>query len=86
MLPRLPPEFFSVAELQALSGATQRARLIQWLKGARVLHVVGLHGWPMVYRTNLLPNSGNEAHNALPAFDFSAAHATSRKASHRRTP
>ncbi|WP_366524849.1 DUF4224 domain-containing protein [Ferrovum sp.] len=81
----MPPEFFSIPELQTLSGAVQRARIIGWLASARVLHVVGLHGWPMVYRTNLLPDAKQEAQNGGPTFDFTAAYApTSRKAQNRR--
>lgn len=85
MLPALPPDFFQPAELQAITGRKQRAHILQWLKNSGIPHVVGLHGWPMVYRSNMLPQQGKEAQNDHPIFDFSAAHATSRKAAHGRT-
>jgi hypothetical protein len=80
--PTLPDEFFSIAELQATAGSPQRARIIAWLISSRVPHVIGLHGWPLVYRDRLLPQHYSEAQNASPTqtFDFSAIHAT------RRTP
>lgn len=80
--PDLPAEFFSVAELIRTAGSPQRKRVIAWLSGNHVPHVVGLHGWPLVYRSNLLPQPRPEAQNDSPTqtFDFAAIHAT------RRTP
>lgn len=80
MTPTLPPEFFTIPELQAMSGRKQRAGILGWLGAAKIQYVTGLHGWPMVYRTLLLPKSTQEAQNDAILFDFSAAHAT------RRTP
>lgn len=79
MTPTLPPEFFSPAELSALSGTPQRARVIAWLKDCGIPHVIGLHRWPLVYRDRLLPQSHTQEHNERPKFNFSAARAPSRK-------
>ena len=78
--PTLPDEFFSITELQRLAGSPQRARIIAWLISSRVPHIIGLHGWPLVYRDRLLPQHNSEAQNAspTPAFDFSAIHAPRR--------
>lgn len=85
MIPTLPAEFFAIDELQRLAGSPQRARIIKWLHNNKVRHVVGIHGWPLVYRTNLLPHSETKAQNDDPTqFDFTAAHATSRTTTLRR--
>lgn len=83
--PTLPAEFFSIAELQAIAGSPQRCRVIEWIKNNKVAHVIGLHGWPVIYRTHLLPQQPTEAQNASPAnlFDYSAAHASRRSSSQR---
>lgn len=87
--PTLPPEFFAISELIALAGTPQRGRLLGWLREARVAHVIGLHGWPLVYRHALLPGPqlpapGEPANNDGPAFDFGAlSHATRRPAAQR---
>lgn len=86
--PAFPAEFFRLDELQAMAGSPQRARIIAWLKANRIPHVTGLHGYPLVYRANLLPGAPAEAQNVQPApvFDFSAIHAPRRTPTHRRAP
>lgn len=80
MTPALPDEFFSIAELQAMAGSPQRTLVAAWLRECNVPHVIGRHGWPIVYRTKLLPESAEASHNAdTNSFDFKAARATSRK-------
>ena len=79
MTPTLPPEFFSPAELGAMAGTPQRGRIVAWLRDCGIPHVIGLHRWPLVYRTRLLPTTALEEQNERPKFDFSAARATSRK-------
>lgn len=85
--PSFPPEFFQFDELVRLSGSPQRARIIHWMVENRIPHVIGMHGYPLVYRTNLLPAAPEAAQNAQsePTFDFSAAiHAPRRTPAHRR--
>lgn len=80
MFPSLPNEFFSIPELQATSGFQQRAHIAAWLRDSNVPHVVGRHGWPVVYRTKLLPERAEASENAdTNQFDFKAARAPSRK-------
>lgn len=77
--PALPPEFFQVAELIALSDRTRRADICAWLREAGIAHVVGRHGWPLVYRDKLLPGTATKAQTE-PAFNYSAANASRRPA------
>lgn len=81
--PILPDNFFSIAEIQHLSGRKQRARIIAWLSENRVPHIIGRHGWPLVYRDRLLPQTSSEAQNATPPspFNFAAIHAPRRPSS-----
>lgn len=78
--PTLPDEFFSVAEIQEISGRRQRARIIAWLETSRIPHIIGRHGWPLVYRDRLLPQPNREAQNdsLISTFNFAAIHATRR--------
>ena len=86
MFPELPAEFFSIAELQKLAGSPQRGRIIKWLALNKVQHVTGLHGWPLVYRTLLLPHQPPEVQNDSPpkTFDATGLYGTSRKTSLRQ--
>ena len=81
-----PAEFFSIDELATLAGSPQRARIIGWLNAARVPHVVGLHGWPLVYRTKLLAREDQQEEAKRPelVFDASGLYGTKRK--HRQRP
>lgn len=81
-----PAEFFTPDELQAMLGHG-RARVIASLREAKVPHIIGREGWPLVYRSRLLPGAAQEPHNADPAvIDFAAIHATRRPAAHRAKP
>lgn len=85
MTPELPAEFFSIAELQKLAGSPQRGRIIKWLADSKVQYVIGLHGWPLVYRTRLLPYQPSEVQNDSPSnFDFNGIYGASRKTSLRK--
>lgn len=42
-------------ELQELSGATQRRKLIRWLDELGVKHIPDANGWPIVERSSLFP-------------------------------
>ena len=42
-------------ELQELSGATQRRKLVRWLDELGVRHIPDANGWPIVERSALFP-------------------------------
>ena len=42
-------------ELQELSGATQRRKLVRWLDEVGVKHIPDANGWPIVERRALFP-------------------------------
>lgn len=86
MTPELPDEFFSIAELQKSIGSPQRGRIIRWLKNNNVQHLIGLHGWPLVYRAQLLPHQPSEAQNDSPVYDidFSGIYGTRRQTAYRK--
>lgn len=44
-------------ELQELSGATQRRKLVRWLEELGVKHIPDANGWPIVERSSLFPKS-----------------------------
>jgi hypothetical protein len=48
-------------ELQALSGATHRQKLVKWLRAAQIPFINDVDGWPIVTRENYL-----NAHRAQP--------------------
>lgn len=85
MTSAVPAEFFSSDELRAMLG-NGRQRVIDALKAARVPFILGRDGWPLVYRTHLLPGGPAEEHNAAsPDFDFAAIHGR-RPPAHRAKP
>ncbi len=56
-------------ELQEISGAKQRRRLVDWLNELRVPFIYDANGWPIVERSALFPKT--EVNKREPKINFS---------------